>query len=155
MGKETLIESFCKLQQKLHNVACRLLRNEMEAEDAVQDAFCNLWSDRSPNTSDEARYRLFAVLRNICLNKLKRRRHEVEIDECNIVVAARELDDIEYIKTLLIQALPPLQRQIFQMAVFDELEYDIIAERLDMTVDAVRMNMSRARKKLRERFNRI
>lgn len=35
------------------------------------------------------------------------------------------------------------------------MEYEEIASRLDMTVDAVRMNMSRARKKMRETYNII
>ena len=74
MGKETLTDTFCRLQKKLHLVAGRLLNDETEAEDAVQDAFCRLWSAEPPGSTDEARYRMFAVLRNVCLNKLGRRR---------------------------------------------------------------------------------
>ena len=74
MGKETLTDTFCRLQKKLHLVAGRLLNDETEAEDAVQDAFCRLWSAEPPGSTDEARYRMFAVLRNVCLNKLRRKR---------------------------------------------------------------------------------
>jgi DNA-directed RNA polymerase specialized sigma24 family protein len=41
------------------------------------------------------------------------------------------------------------------MAAFDDIEYDIIAERLNISVEAVRMNMSRARKKMRELYNKM
>lgn len=41
------------------------------------------------------------------------------------------------------------------MATDDNLEYDVIAERLNMNINAVRMNMSRARKKMRELYNKM
>ena len=127
----------------------------MDAEDAVQDAICNLWSNKIPATSDEARFRLFTILKNVCLNKLKRKRNFIPISDCDKTTANLDLDETERIKTILLASLPPLQKLIFQMSTFDDLEYDVIAERLNMSVDAVKMNMSRARKKLRELYNRI
>ena len=127
----------------------------MDAEDAVQDAICNLWSDRIPATSEEARFRLIVILRNVCLNKLKRKRNFVAISDCEKSIDNPDLDETERIKSLMLASLPPLQKTIFQMSTFDELEYEIIAERLNMSVDAVRMNMSRARKKLRELYKKI
>ena len=55
----------------------------------------------------------------------------------------------------MLASLPPLQQKIFQMSTFEDLEYSVIAERLNMNVDAVKMNMSRARKKLRELYKKI
>lgn len=144
-----------QLQEKLHRVACRLLKDEMDAEDAVQDAICNLWSNRVPATSEEARYRLFSILRNICLNKLKRKRSFVELSECNESSDVVGFDDSERLKSLMLASLSPLQRKIFQMAAFEDIEYEDIAERLHMSVEAVRMNMSRARKKMRELYKKM
>lgn len=143
------------LQEKLHRVAYRLLRDEMEAEDAVQDAICNLWSDRVPATSEEARFRLFTILRNVCLNKLKQKRNFVALSNYEKVTDSTGLDETERIKSLMLASLPPLQKIIFQMSTFDGLEYDVIAQRLNMNVEAVRMNISRARKKMRELYNKI
>ncbi len=143
------------LQEKLHRVAYRLLRDEMDAEDAVQDAICNLWSDRVPATSEEARFRLFTILRNVCLNKLKRKRNYVALSDCEKAIDHLDIDETERIKSILLASLPPLQKKIFQMSTFDDLEYDAIAEQLNMSVDAVRMNMSRARKKMRELYNKL
>lgn len=155
MDYDNFIKTFCQLQNKLHRVACRILKDEMEAEDAVQDTFCNLWSDRIPDTFNEARFRLFSILRNVCLNKLKRKRNFVELSEYPNVCQESDIDDSERLKFLLMASLSPLQREIFRMATFDDMEYEVIAERLDMSVDAVRMNMSRARKKMRELYNKI
>ncbi len=143
------------LQEKLHRIAFRLLKDEMDAEDAVQDAICNLWSNRIPSTSDEARFRLFTILKNVCLNKLKRKRNFVALADFDNATDYPELDETERIKSLILASLSPLQKKIFQMATFDDLEYEVIADRLNMSVEAVRMNMSRARKKMRELYNKM
>lgn len=153
MSIQNFIDSH--LQEKMHRIAYHLLRDEMDAEDAVQDAICNLWSSRVPVTSEEAHFRLFTILRNVCLNKLKRKRHFLDISECEKTADNSDLDETERIKSIMLASLPPLQKKIFQMSTFNDLEYSVIAERLNMSVDAVKMNMSRARKKLRELYKKI
>lgn len=153
MRPENFIGS--QLLEKLHQVAFHFLKDKMDADDAVQDAVCNLWSDRVPASSEEARFRLFVILRNVCLNKLKRKRYFISITECEKAGDDNILDETERIRSLLLASLTPLQIKIFQMATDDNLEYDVIAERLNMNIEAVRMNMSRARKKMRELYNRI
>lgn len=153
MRPETFIDR--PLQDKLHRLAYHLLQDDMDAKDAVQDALCNLWSYRVPASSDEARFRLYTILKNVCLNKLKRKRRLLPLTECDKVTDPPSLDETQKLKTLLLASLSPLQRRIFEMATFQDLEYDIIAEHLNMSVDAVRMNMSRARKKMREIYKNI
>lgn len=155
MNADNFIKTFSKLQEKLHRVACNYLKDELDAEDAVQDAFYNLWSNRMPETSEEARYHMFTILRNVCLNMIKRKRRYAELSECKTSVEDSDEEDIEREKDFLMATLSPLQRKIFQMSAFENIEYDIIAERLNMSVEAVRMNMSRARRKLRERYKNI
>ena len=143
------------LLEKLHQVAFHFLKSEMDADDAVQDAVCNLWSDRVPASSEEARFRLYVIIRNVCLNKLKRKRYFLPISECEKASDDNVLDETERIRSLLLASLTPLQIKIFQMATDYNLEYNVIAERLNMNIDAVRMNMSRARKKMRELYNKM
>ena len=143
------------LLEKLHQVAFHFLKNEMDADDAVQDAVCNLWSDRVPASSEEARFRLYVIIRNVCLNKLKRKRYFLPISECEKASDDNVLDETERIRSLLLASLTPLQIKIFQMATDYNLEYNVIAERLNMNIDAVRMNMRRARKKMRELYNKM
>ena len=143
------------LLEKLHQVAFHFLKNEMDADDAVQDAVCNLWSDRVPASSEEARFRLYVIIRNVCLNKLKRKRYFLPISECEKASDDNVLDETERIRSLLLASLTPLQIKIFQMATDYNLEYNVIAERLNMNIDDVRMNMSRARKKMRELYNKM
>lgn len=136
-------------------VAGRMLKDEMEADDAVQDAFCNLWATWAadlPDTTDQARFKMFAVLKNVCINKLKRKRPDRGLDNLEIAVDPVEHADNETLKEQLLKCLTPTQRRIFCLATFEDMEYEEIAETLDMNISAVRMNMCRARKLLRDRY---
>ncbi|MGN0209562.1 MAG: RNA polymerase sigma factor [Muribaculaceae bacterium] len=155
MATKTLIESISNLEQKLHQVAYRLLQDEMEAEDAVQDAIFNMIKAREPENSDEVKYRLFAILKNVCINKLRQRRSTVDISQCTDIGQEIEYDEVERLRPLLLSSLTPLQRKVFEMHTFDELEYEEIASKLKMSIESVRMNMSRARQVLRQRYKEL
>lgn len=155
MTTELLTYAFCRLQSKLHFVASRLLNDEEEACDAVQDAFCNLLEARSPASYDEARYRLFAVLKNVCINKLRRRRAVASGAMPEQPVEQPGTIDAERLRAELLGSLTPLQREVFCLALDDELEYEEIAERLGMSIEGVRTHMCRARKILREKYKKL
>lgn len=152
MGAETLTETFSRLREKLHRAAMSILRDEMEAQDAVQDAFCNLWNATPPETAAEASNRLFLVLRHVCLNKLRSRRPKIAIEGLEIPLDESDNGDAERLRTLAMKALTPLQQRIFEMIVLRYMDYPETATELGMSVEAVRMNMSRARKKIKEQL---
>jgi len=52
----------------------------------------------------------------------------------------------------IIERLPPLQQATIKMKDIEEFEVEEIAEITGTTVDAVRVNLSRARKKVREEY---
>ncbi len=70
MKKDTLTYSFLALREKLHRSALRFLRDDEDARDALQDTFVNLWNSGPVETDAEARNKLFAVLRNVCIDLL-------------------------------------------------------------------------------------
>lgn len=152
MGTEIVIETFTKLRQQLHSAACRLLHNEMEADDAVQDAIIKMMTAEEAADSKEARCRLFAILKNVCIDKLRRRKPTVDLDECAPIAVEPDYDEVNRTRQLLLSSLPPLQRKIFELSTFEDMEYAEIATKLNMSIDAVRMNMSRARRTLREKY---
>ncbi|MGN0222736.1 MAG: RNA polymerase sigma factor [Muribaculaceae bacterium] len=143
------------MRLQLHSAACRLLQNEMEADDAVQDAVVNLMTARDATDSKETRFRLFAILKNVCIDKLRRRKHTVDISECATMAIEPDYDEVDRTRQLLLSALPPLQRRIFELSTFEDMDYSEIATKLDMSIDAVRMNMSRARRTLRQKYKQL
>ena len=56
---------------------------------------------------------------------------------------------------LLISGLPDLQRTVMQMRDIEQLTYEEIAEITELNANAIRVNLSRARKKVRDEFIRL
>lgn len=157
MKTDNLTSSFLALRDKLHRSALGFLKNDEDARDALQDTFFNLWRDGDAETETEARNKLFAVLRNICIDRLRKPRTYPldETDTDSLEVKAFSFEDMDKYESLLTTGLTDVQRHIYSLVTHDGLEYDVIAENLGMSVEAVRMNMSRARKKIRDNYKQL
>ena len=64
MKKDVLTSSFFDIRSKMHRIAMRLLHNDEDAKDAVQDTFEKLWSKIKIKSEEEARYKLVHILHN-------------------------------------------------------------------------------------------
>ncbi len=157
MKTDNLTSTFLVLRNKLHRSALGFLKNDEDARDALQETFLNLWKNGGVETETEARNKLFAVLRNICIDRLRKPKtlplEESDID-C-IEVKAFSFEDMNKYETLLTTGLTDIQRSIYSLVTHNGIEYDAIAETLGMSVKAVRMNMSRARKKIRDNYKQL
>lgn len=157
MKTDNLTSSFLALRDKLHRSALGFLKNDEDARDALQDTFFNLWRDGGAETETEARNKLFAVLRNICIDRLRKPKTYPldETDTDSLEVKAFSFEDMDKYESLLTTGLTDIQRHIYALVTHDGMEYDAIAETLGMSVEAVRMNMSRARKKIRVNYKQL
>lgn len=157
MKTDNLTSSFLALRDKLHRSALGFLKNDEDARDALQDTFFNLWRNGGAETDIEARNKLFAVLRNICIDRLRKPK-TLPLDEIDTEywgVRAFSFEDMDKYESLLTTGLTDIQKQIYTLVTHDGMEYEAIAENLGMSVEAVRMNMSRARKKIRDNYKQI
>ena len=68
-------------QDQAWSLACYLLRDRAEAEDAVQEAFERLWERRESMSAARVKPWLLRVTRNLCLDRLRQRRPEEEPDD--------------------------------------------------------------------------
>lgn len=157
MKTDKLTSSFLALRDKLHRSALGFLKNDEDARDALQDTFFNLWRDGGAETETEARNKLFAVLRNICIDRLRKPKTYPldETDTDSLKVKAFSFEDMDKYESLLTSGLTDIKRHIYSLVTHDGMEYDTIAETLGMSVEAVRMNMSRARKKIRDNYKQL
>lgn len=157
MKTDNLTSSFLALRDKLHRSALGFLKNDEDARDALQDTFFNLWRDGGAETETEARNKLFAVLRNICIDRLRKPKTYPldETDTDSMEIKAFSFEDMDKYESLLTTGLTEVQRHIYSLVTHDGMEYDAIAETLGMSVEAVRMNMSRARKKIRDNYKQL
>ena len=155
MEIDMLTSSFLGLRDKLHHIALKYLGSDEDAKDALQDTWLKLRSKGEVETTIEARNKLVTVLRNVCIDHLRKAR-EIPIDVTVDIQAYRmDAEDIGNLELLLQEGLTPLQKEIFNLVTHDGFDYDEIAKQLSMSVEAVRMNMSRTRKKIRENYKRL
>ncbi|MBD5355407.1 MAG: RNA polymerase sigma factor [Bacteroides sp.] len=157
METEKLTYSFLKLRDKLHRSALGFLKNDEDAKDALQDTFFKLWKNGPVESDTEARNKLFAVLRNICIDRLRKPQPLTvnELDMDSMTVQPDFSEDIDKLESLLATGLTDIQRKIYTLIANKGMEYEEIASALDMSVEAVRMNMSRARKKIRDNYEKL
>ena len=155
MERDLLTSSFLGLRDKLHHIALKYLGSDEDAKDALQDTWLKLRSKGEVETTNEARNKLVTVLRNVCIDHLRKAR-EIPIDVTVDIQAYRmDEEDIGNLEQLLQEGLTPLQKEIFNLVTHEGFDYDEIAKQLSMSVEAVRMNMSRTRKKIRENYKRL
>jgi RNA polymerase sigma-70 factor (ECF subfamily) len=147
------------LSNKLHRYAVRLTQNDEEARDVVQDVFLKLWQKRATLERVE-NIEAFAMrmTRNKCFDKHRANRtYSLEEQQAGWQNESKsdlneELERSESALLIkkLIAELPELQQMIMQMRDIDQLTYDEIAEQTQLNVNAIRVNLSRARKKVRD-----
>jgi RNA polymerase sigma-70 factor (ECF subfamily) len=152
------------LKNKLYRLALRLLGKVEEAEDSVQDTLLKLWTkkDELENFQSVEAFAM-TVTRNLCLDKIKSKAFQVErlpdqpisISVQNDPSEVMEYADMAGLIRRIVDELPEQQRSILQMRDIEEMEYEQIAEVLQMNVNAIRVNLSRARKKVRDTVLKI
>lgn len=157
MERDILTSSFMDLRDKLHHIALRYLQNDEDAKDVLQESWLKLKLKNNVSDSNEARNKLVCVLRNVCIDRLRRTNMKT-IDEVKTPVSLQyemEVEDINTLENLLKEELTPLQQQIFNLVTHEGFDYEQIAKELSMSVESVRMNMSRTRRKIRETYKRL
>lgn len=145
-------------------MARQILQNEEEAKDVLQDVFLKLWQKREELERVE-NLEAFAVrmIRNRCLDVIRSRR-TVSMEMVKKAEKPEEdSSDTDYLENAemsglvkrIITGLPELQRTVIQLRDIEQLEYEEIAEATEMNVNTIRVNLSRARKKVRDEILKI
>jgi RNA polymerase sigma-70 factor (ECF subfamily) len=147
------------LRQKLFLFALKYLQNEEDAEDAVQETLLRLWKirDQLDKVSSIGAFSM-QTLKNICIDRLRTAKEHTEINDFyqktnnDTPYSMMEKKDMVAMVKKIIENLPELQRIIIQMRDVDGYELQEIADITGTQVGAVTVNLSRARKKVRDIF---
>ncbi len=150
------------MKNKLYRFAYSLLNDSEESMDAVQEVFIKLWNIRNKmETVSSPEAFAMTVTRNYCLDRIKARR-TVSLEQTKSIMYTEadevgperriEIRDAAGHIRMLMEELPEQQKAVLHLRDIEGYEFEEIEKMLDMTVNSIRVNLSRARKKLRELY---
>lgn len=156
MSNNFLIAAYKKMQARVKRYSL-----SHAEEDALNDAFERLWVGKyHPANEGEGERLLYQSMRRrqISLWRNNKRHPRISLTDTQIAEPPPEEeaaeDTYQQIWELIKTQLTPLQQDILQRHDINDETYSMIAERLGMQEAAVRMQLSRARKKIREIYKK-
>lgn len=143
------------------SVAFRMLGNEDEAKDVVQETMVTIWQKlKKINSADSFKTWIYRVVVNKCYDQLRRRKNNPEFvadDTTWILLSNRvsdsqsaemENEEITRIITLLTNKLSPKQKAVFILSEIEELSHDEISVILGWSKSGIKANLHYARKNI-------
>lgn len=157
MERDFIISAFRSVRRRL------LSRRTEDDEDALQEAFCRLWTRRAEFSSQgEAEGFLAVTARNVTIDHHRRRQThpETDIDTLDRHPTSEEDTDsrhelITEINRLIEANLSERDREILRRHDRDGWDFEEIADHFGITQSNARMILSRARKTIRTLYKNI
>ncbi len=141
---------------RLYPMVARMLRSDEDARDAIQDIMLKLWkSRRKLNNHPNITGFVFLTARNHCLDIIKSSKAMVNVkNDYELEYGLRASEDNYESKEAgalvlnIIKELPESQRRIVVLRDIDGLEFNEIESLTGEKIENIRVNLSRARKKI-------
>lgn len=160
MSEQTLISAFSRWRNRLLRQALRFLPSKEDAEDVLQDAFIRLWAKAEQiETEKDAASLATVVIRNMAVDHYRQQKRKPQTTDVEMMDLQEETADIDerqqLVDEIMQRVLTPLQLRIVELREYEGLGYDEVASILGMQQPAVRMQLSRARRTIREEYVRV
>lgn len=163
MNAECFKQQYLPCHQKLYRIAFHLLGNARDAEDMVQEAYLKLWNKRNElsEVKNPESYSV-VILKNLCFDLLRSAKDNMDNrtpEELNIATDTLLVTEIETKDELnqmkqIITHLPRQQQQVMILRHVNDCSMEDIEQITGLNAINIRVLLSRARKKIREQFNR-
>ncbi|MBG9737875.1 RNA polymerase sigma factor [Paenibacillus alvei] len=161
-----------QIQAQIYNEYCHsyyhfvysMIRNHHSTEDILQEAFLRLITKKLSHVNDDKLYGwIFTLTRNVAINYIrKQKKHgiatnmkELQMDTLHPQMIS-EWDYLKRFEVMTVQQymndLAPQLRTIMYLRFMKQLSYKEISAALHITEGAVRQNLYRGRKIIKERY---
>ena len=139
---------------------CLFARKSVKDDDAVEqivsDCFLNLWNNsKTIQISSSLKSYLYRMLRNRIIDYYRQKDEDAELlNEYPEIAEEQEFDAQQRYAKLYatMELLPQQRRQILELAVFDSLTYQEIADKLQISKNTVKTQIARAYRFLKEKL---
>lgn len=147
-------------QRALYFLARRYVGNDADAQDVAQRALVQAFTQLSALRDQRSfRFWIYKTAANLALNVLRDRKPQAELaDDTMPAPMTPELDPLvldERQRQLraAVASLPPQQRLVVELRVYEELPFAEVAEVAGCSEESARVNYHYALKRLRQRMN--
>lgn len=137
----------------IFGIALKFLKSPLLAEEVVQDVFLKIWLKRQDlNHVQNIEAYIITMARNLILDRLKKLAYEVAAKE-ELARQPAHINDTDHrlrqqqYEQLLRQAvnlLPPQQKQVYQLAKQEQMSYQDIADKMQLSRLTVKTHMAKA-----------
>lgn len=152
---EQYTELILSVKDTVFRLAKTITASRVEAEDITQDIYEKVWRARDAvlNSSHPRAY-VCRMARNLAIDCTRRRRESVEITDRVVEDGNKTVivGDMAELTKKIISRLPEKQQAAIHLRDVEGYEIEEIAEVLECDQVSVRMNLSRARKSVREQL---
>ncbi len=161
MNKEDFQTVFLRMKDKLFRVALRIVTDRAIADDVVQEVLIKLWKNQEKiKTIQNVDGWLMVMTRNLSIDKIRSKHHKTNsLDSALFLKDGNVEPDIqtEYqdlINTIgkTLEVLPLKQKLAFQLRDIEGMSYQEISDSLEISLSDVKVNLHRARKKIKEQL---
>ncbi len=163
MNQQAFLKFVQPLQDRIFRLSRRYLVSRDAAEDATQEVILKLWKIRKKlKTYDNPEAFAITMTKNYCIDQLKLKgnnnlrivHNNYEGHHQSLQKQIEAKDELHIVKVLL-KTLSKHEQTLIQLRDIEQMEYKEMAEILDMKETAIRVALSRARKKLRTKMLKI
>ena len=149
---------------KLFSFVSRILKNEAEADDIVQEVFVKIWESRDKLDDHKLlNSYIFTIAYNNSIDLIRKRisnnkylehlKNSSVINFTPTIISQIEFDELNNQAEKLIAKLPERQKQVFLLHKKEGLTYPEIAGQLGISKNTVENHMAKALKYLREHMD--
>jgi RNA polymerase sigma-70 factor (ECF subfamily) len=140
---------------RLRRYARALLGDRYAADDLVQDTLERAWNKFYLwRPGSDLRAWLFAIMHNVFVNQVRRRRNEIEqamAEPPVVAVRATQSDQLELQDVdRALRILSAEQREVMLLIAIEQMTYDEVSRALGIPIGTVMSRLSRARDRLRQ-----
>ena len=158
---EAFTEIYHRYAEQLYRFAFKILEQENECENVVQDVFVWLWENRTRVQITALKYYLLSAVKYKMIRTIQKSKRRAEILAQVPVEGpayydnALELEQLKAVIRHFTQRLPPRARQIFELSRNEYLSNREIAVKLNITEKTVENQITIVLRKLRRSLGHL
>lgn len=159
MNQKLFLEFVNPIKDKIYRLSLRLLVSKDAAEDATQEVMIRLWNMKDKLKDYRSPQALaMTITKNYCFDQLKaKKNNNLRIIHSNYEDGKKSSlqkeieakDELLKVKEI-IKNLTEQEQMLIQLRDIEQLEYEEMVEITEMNPTAIRVALSRARKKIRK-----